>query len=248
MKARCFRLIVVCLSLLCSTLSAETLVKVVGNHAPPYRIVDGAAFSGIYYDVMKEVAKRLELQVQFVDVPFKRALSLMESGEADIMLGPNRKPERERYMVYTEATLPRENKAFYVNLRARPIERYEDLYKRNVIVHLGKVYFDRFDDDEKLKKLTVQEYIEGIKRISIPLADQPRSADFVLIMPEQEGDYLLKTRRFELKKSPYIVQGNLSYITISKKSELLSLKSRIETAVGDLKSEGVFYDILNRYK
>ncbi|MET0118638.1 MAG: transporter substrate-binding domain-containing protein, partial [Sedimenticola sp.] len=64
--------------------------RVVGNNAPPYRIVEDGGFSGIYFDTMKELAARLRLKVRYIEVPFKRALYMMRFGNADIMLGPNR--------------------------------------------------------------------------------------------------------------------------------------------------------------
>jgi len=32
-------------------------IKVVGNHAPPYRIIENDSFSGIYFDIMKEMGE-----------------------------------------------------------------------------------------------------------------------------------------------------------------------------------------------
>ncbi len=87
-------------------------IVVVGNHAPPFRIIEEGRFYGIYFDIMSEIASRLEIPVEYKEVPFKRALKLMESGAADIMLGPNRTPERELYMVYTNATVGKQPRPF----------------------------------------------------------------------------------------------------------------------------------------
>ena len=124
----------ICLSLLLLTggsLLAEdqTTLRVVGNHAPPYRMIEGTTFSGIYFDAMQEIGQRLGISVKFQDVPMKRALALMESGEADVMVVPNKTPERETFMVYTNATFPAENKVFYVHPDAAlSVRSWPELY------------------------------------------------------------------------------------------------------------------------
>ena len=107
----------------------QTTLLVVGNHAPPYRIIEGTTFSGIYFDAMQEIGQRLGISVKFQDVPMKRALALMESGEADVMVVPNKTPERETFMVYTNATFPAENKVFYVHPDAAlSVRSWPELY------------------------------------------------------------------------------------------------------------------------
>ncbi|MEE8350315.1 MAG: transporter substrate-binding domain-containing protein [Acidobacteriota bacterium] len=216
-------------------------VRLAGNHAPPYRIFKEGQASGIYIDVMRELAKRTGLDVRFIEVPFKRALAMMQYGNADIMLGPNRTEEREAYMVYTDATFQRENKIFYVHPDAPAISAYEDLAERTVIVHRGKVYFDRLDNDGTLKKLVVEKYIHGINKV---VADP----GFTIIMPEQEGDWLLKESGVRLEKSPYIVEGRISYITLSKESQFIQVREKIEEAMREMKKDGIYRKILDRYR
>jgi len=155
-------------------------IKVVGNHAPPYRIIENDSFSGIYFDIMKEIGKRVEVNIVFKEQPFKRALKLMEYGRADIMLGPNRKPEREVYMVYTGAMVGRAAKVFYVHPESPAIQQYDDLKGKRVLTHRGKIYFDKFDKDDMIEKVIVNSYDQAIKMIAKKRAD-------VVIMPEKEG-------------------------------------------------------------
>ncbi|MES9858435.1 MAG: transporter substrate-binding domain-containing protein [Sedimenticola sp.] len=217
------------------------VLTVVGNHAPPYRIIEGDHYSGIYFDTMSEIARRMEIQVRYKSVPFKRALYMMRYGDADIMLGPNRNAEREAYMVYTDAVFPSEDKAFYVHPVAADIRRYEDLEGLRVLVHQGKVYFDRFDNDKALYKQPTAKYEYAIRKVAnCPVC--------VVIMPEQEGDYLLKKMRIKLKKAPYKAKGNISYITLSNKSLSVDLQQEIEHTMEDLKVDGTFARIVEQYK
>ncbi len=226
----------------CRNVEAQTVIKVVGNHAPPYRIIKGGDFSGIYIDTMRELAKRMGVEVSFASVPFARALIMMKQGQnADIMLGPNRNSQREAYMVYTQATFSQENKAFYVHPDSPGITRYEDLIGKKISVHIGKIYFSQFDQDSSLTKEPISDYIIGIRKVR-------KKRNDVIIMPEREGDRLLKEHNIKLKKSPYIVKGKISYITISKKSSALTLQKRLEETMEEIKKDGTMDAILDRYK
>lgn len=226
----------------CRGVEAQTVIKVVGNHAPPYRIIKGDEFSGIYNDTMKELGRRMGVEIHFANVPFARALMMMKQGKnADIMLGPNRNPQRESYMVYTQATFSRENKAFYVHPDSPGITKYEDLRGKNISVHRGKIYFSKFDQDTSLIKEPVSEYIIGIRKVA-------KKRNDVIVMPEKEGGRLLKEHSVKLKKSSYIVKGEISYITISKKSPVLKLQERLEETMEQIKKDGTMKAIRERYK
>ena len=100
-------------------------IKVVGNHAPPYRIFGDNKKAGIYFDIMKEIADRLKLTVTFNKKPYKTALNMMKNGEADLMVGPNKTEERERFMIFSRAEFPRERKGFFVHFKGKQILAYE---------------------------------------------------------------------------------------------------------------------------
>ncbi len=220
---------------------AQTVLRVVGNDAPPYRIIQGREFSGIYFDTIREIGKRLGVQIEFTEAPLKRALMMMETGQADVMVGPNKTPEREAFMVFSNAVFPAENKVFYVHPATPCITRYEDLQGKNIAVYRGAVYFDQFDQDPTLEKQEVGEYAVAIRRVEAKRND-------AAIIPELQGDYLLKQLNITLTKCPYVVAGRPSYITIAKKSPALQLQAQIEAVMTALQADGTFTEILKRYK
>lgn len=226
---------------ICTCAQGQDVITVVGNHAPPYRIIEQDEFSGMYFDTMKEIGKRIGVEVKFLEVPFKRALVFMKQGKADVMLGPNKTPDREEYMVYTEAFFPPENKAFYVHPDASGMRSYDDLKGKLIAVGLGKSYFPQFDSDKKLKKQVCPNYVVAIKEVKSKKCD-------VVIMPEREGDYLLKKLNVQLKKSSYVVPGRKSYITISRKSPSLTIQKEIEEAMEEIRTDGTMERIVNRYR
>ena len=220
---------------------AGEAVTVAGNNAPPYRIIDGSDFYGIYFDAMAEIARRAGLVVNPVEAPFKRCLAMMERGQADIMLGPNKTPEREAYMAFTGATLPPADKAFYVYPGDPPITRYEDLAGKAVAVVEGKAHFPRFDQDPALRKVACPNQVAAFEKVLTGACD-------VAVLPEMEGDYVLLRYNLPLAKSPFKAPGMPSYIAISRKSPALALQERIEQAMQEMVRDGTMAAIVDRYR
>ena len=220
--------------------SSEYLIKVVGSNDPPYRIIKDNNFSGIYFDIIKIIGKNLDLEIKFIECPFKRALQLLESGAADIMIGPTYSKERQEYMVYSTETLPSECKVFYIKQEANDIEKYEDLKGKTIAVHYGKVYFDRFDKDITLRKEYVTNYKSAFEKVVNKRND-------MVIIPEREGNYLVNKYNYNLKKAAYRIRGKPVYITVSKKSIFVKLLPKISTELRKLKENGIIDKIFSDY-
>lgn len=220
---------------------SNDVIKVAVNSTPPYRIIQNNTYSGIYIDVIILVGKDLGVELEFIEVPFKRALQLLKTGSADMMLGPNLLDEREQYMFYLKETpLPSVNKAFYFKNPEKVISRYEDLYSLKIGVLRGATYFKQFDSDSNIDKIEVVDYDTGLKMLNFNRLD-------CLIMPEVSADYLIKTRNLTIIKSPLIIQGNSSYITISKKSRWIEKSDKIESSLKRVISTTSIQELMNLY-
>lgn len=218
--------------------------KIVVNSAPPYRIIESSAgktiYAGIYIDIIKEAASRAQMPIKFVEVPFARALKLMEIGRADIMLGPNRTPEREAYMTYLMAELPEETKAFYILPNAPDITTYDDLLDRWVFVLNAAKYFDPFDTDKRIQKYFFNDYRTALKALK-------GRANAAVIAPELLGDYLLRINRLVRRKASFMAPGKISYITVSRKSALQDKRQTLENALMAMAEDGSFDRIIAQY-
>lgn len=224
-------------------LYAEDIYKIAINHAPPYRIIGDNNYSGIYVDIINEVAKEANIKIKFVELPFVRALEEMKLGNIDIMLGPNKDAEREAYMYFiNEYPFPKESKAFYYIESDNVIKKYDDLYNKKIEVLRGAKYFDKFDDDVKLQKNEITDYLQAIRKVEANRAD-------IVIIPELQGDYLLKENKSFLFKSPYLVEGNPSFVSLSKKSKnFYPLKDKLFLGLKKVNEKGIYKKILSRYK
>lgn len=218
--------------------------KVVVNNAPPYRIIEqwggNAGYIGAYIDTINEISIRTGLSLEFKNVPFARALSLMKTGKADMMLGPNWSVERADYMIYLNAAFPAEAKVFFLSPKVDDISRYSDLNGLSIGVLRSARYFDPFDNDASLRKDIINDYENGFKMLALNRID-------AIIIPERQGKFLMRSLGYEFRKSSFRVPGQPSFVTISRDSKLLQHKDQIEKAMSDLNAEGYFERLMKVY-
>ncbi len=220
---------------------SETVVIAI-NSAPPYRIIEGKNISGIYVEIIKEVLKNSEIDIKFKEMPLKRGIESMKSGDVDLMLGPNKTEERSEYIFFIEKyPLPRESKAFYYLNDKNIIKQYEDLYNKRIDILRGAVYFKKIDEDNMLMKSEVNDYNNSLLKVNGGRSE-------IAIIPELQGDYLLKKNRLELKKSPFKIEGNLSFIAVSKKSKIRNkIIEKIEKELESIMNSKKYEDIMKKY-
>lgn len=222
-----------------SECDSKDLLVVVGNHAPPSRIFDGEEVTGIYFDIMRAISKKIGLKVSYEKASFDQSLKLLKRGKAHVFVGPNKTPEREKDFIYSKHPLPKVMKVFYASLDSKPICSKKDLYERTLIVMKQANYNSDFSSDPRLLKVEVSNYDTGVTLVQ-------KDPKYVLIMPEVQGDYLLDEMDVDLMKSPYKIEGEDSYIVYSKQLDPLHVES-IEKAFMDLMDEGIYQRILGMY-
>ena len=225
---------------------ARTLIVAV-NNAPPYRVVDeevdSTTYSGIYIDVMREAAKRAGLGLAFTVVPFKRALYLLERGEADLMLGPNRTEERQKYMYYFGAALPDEPKAVYIGQSDPDIRDVKDLNDKTVGVLRGASYNWRLQDATDVRLIEAADYSTLFRMLDMQHIN-------ALIVPElQAVEQIRREGPYHIRKAELVLQGQPSFIAISRRSDYFTDGSftKLERVLVDMRQDGTFGRIYNRY-
>lgn len=215
---------------------------VVGNHAPPARIFDEEKPTGFYFDLLRAIGYKKNIKFKFVEKSFDMSLRFLKMGKADIMIGPNKRKHLENYLIYSKRTLPKVRKAFFANMDVQPIIELEDLYSKILVTAKNTYYSKDINDNPEIKKVEVSNYLTAFNLVE-------KHKNYVLIVPELQGDYLLEETNKELVKSPYYIEGESSYICYSKKifSENDSIIQDIEEGLELLVQEGTYEDILNLY-
>lgn len=219
-------------------------LRVLLNHAPPYRIIsrDHAAprYSGIYVDIAAAAAERAGLSLDFTEVPYARAFAMMENGEGDMMLGPNRTAERERYLLYLEPALPSEPKAFVIRSSGGPaIADHDGLRGLRIATLRGASHSARFDGDAALDRIPVVSYEEALRMLQGGRVD-------TAIMPELRARWLLRGQT-GLGLASHHEPGEPSYIVLSRQSAGRDAATALSRALQQMQQAGEIARILALY-
>ncbi|MDM8550511.1 transporter substrate-binding domain-containing protein [Desulfobacterales bacterium HSG2] len=59
---------------------------------PPYIIIENGQISGIDVETVRELCRRLGIELRLWDLPWKRALKYMKSGKVDALITPQTHP------------------------------------------------------------------------------------------------------------------------------------------------------------
>lgn len=216
-------------------------------HYPPFVIdaKEDARISGIDVDVVKEIAKRMNLEVIFSKCPWVRCLRQMEEGTIDILTNAGKNPEREKYMLYCDKPFLTDFPiVFYFKKgRGHLVKAYEDLYKFTIGCERGAVYFDQFDKDKKLRKHPLPSYEQLFQMVNSGRIDGVIGYKYTL-------DYIISELGFQgaFEETPYSPGSYAeSFITMSKRSPLASRFSDFNKVHGQLLEEGVVERIKKAY-
>lgn len=212
---------------------------------PPFRIEsDKDTMKGIDIDLIAQIEKRLDIKIKIVRVPWVRALKMMQDGQADLMSGLARTPERNKFIYYVEPPYTAIRPAFYKHVTTpRQITQYADLASVSIGFTRGSAYFEPFDRDSALQKQAATDESQLLKMLL------GRRFDFI-IGSDVQVDYEIKLRGYagEIVKATYQPDKTTPlYFGISRQSGLLMRQAEFAKTVSDLVSEGMVEKILSTY-
>lgn len=219
---------------------ANPVLRVVGSADPPYRQFHGSDGSGMYYDLLKLALARLNWRAEFSELPSARAFKMLERGEADLMMGPLRTPEREAYLHYTQIVLPSEPKIFYTHRDAAPIRELGDLQGRIVAVQRGKRYGALFDTGTGYTRYEVNDYAKALEMLAAQRVD-------VVVMPARQGELLMAGSALPLTRQALRLDGEPAYVVLSKVSAWLARAPELERTSRAMQQDGSWKKTLERY-
>jgi len=202
--------------------------------------------SGIDVEIVREIARRLGLEVEFVACPWLRCLSLMEKGTVDIISSAYRKPDRESYMQYFDVPyLDRLPVAFYfLRDSGVRVDRYEDLHGiESVGVLKGACYFPRFDEDKAIRRFEVASQDQlfpmlAAGRIQVVAGYKP-TENYRLIAEGYES--LIERSSYEFDELAQV------FMAVSRSSPLAGRFAEINEINRALIQEGFVGDVVKKY-
>lgn len=212
----------------------------------PFTIGTKPPFAGIDVDIAREVAKRLNFQLDLRACPFKRCLKSAENGQLDLVSGVAFNEERAQYLDYfKESSYGDVSVAFYVQLgQAAKIASYEDLRRYWVGLVRGSHYFEPFNSDTVLRK-----YEAPTEVALLPILAAGRVDAIIGTNPNLDYQILQAGYKGKFEPAQYDPQQKVPiYFALSKKSPHLKNRERIQAVLDDIRNDGTLKAIYARYR
>ena len=126
--------------------SAQTL-RVAGAQFPRiFEQQEAGVFQGMGVELVQELAQRLGYDVQFELYPWPRALHLVESGQADVLVGLYKTAEQEDRFLFAETPFYQDEMVFYARKGSFNWDgNINMLHRRKIGVVAGWVHTTPFD-------------------------------------------------------------------------------------------------------
>ncbi len=224
-------------------IAQNSALTVAFAHWPPWNIIDEKRFGGIDSDILKAVGEPLNIRFEFKECPWQRCVEMIRTGDADLITSFGKTRQREAFAIYLALPYTRSVIHFYgLKQNKLQVNSFEDLYGKSIGVTKGSAFFDRFDRDEKLKKVEVTRMDQILKMALSRRID-------LFIGFERATEYRLLTRGLDhhFEKMAYSKTGYDLYVGMSRKSDHLKWAPLISERLTHLVTSGETQQIINRF-
>ena len=172
---------------------SNELVACIDEH-PPYQILAEKPY-GVHITALEKLAKVLDKKLKFINSPnFARCVAMLRQGQVDVIAGLNPSEERNKFAFY--APFKAADDLRVVSKEDISIDKYEDFHGKIIGIARGSSYFPRFDKDNSLKKITIQNV-----RIGFSLLLKGR-IDLIMVSPATFETFSKEISEAKLKVSP----------------------------------------------
>lgn len=227
-------------------------MRFVSDPWPPFTIgkEGGPAEGGIAIEFCRELFSRLDVKFSATLFPWKRTLSYLKTGEADLTFPLVQNEERSTYIAFTDVVMSEKSRVWFLAQReGGPIhwETVEDLKPFSIGVVSGYTHGEIFMQAIKegtLKTERCLSYEQGIKkllhgRMDMLLGNESVIYSLIKAHPEWQG---------KLQFTPKFSCQHAYRIGISKKSPLVGLIPEINRVILKMKTDGAIWRILGSDK
>jgi len=204
---------------------------------------------GLDIEIFKTVIKRAGLQADYVELPWKRHLRYIESGEIDIAFGASYTKEREKYAYFSIPYRLETVKLFVLKGSKVQLNSLTDIINRDFLlgIETGYYYGDKFEklmQSSKFKEHT-NEVLDIEQNISMLLKGRING---LLADPNTINAFCEKYKiTGELEQFPLDIYQTDVHMMLSRKSLNTEVLTKINTAITALKKEGTLDKIIEKW-
>lgn len=229
-------------ALICHPLLAdERRIRVGFSHWPPMKIVTPNDFNGIDAELLRLLSRRLNVQLEFVTTPWKRAQVMLAKGEVDLLTSIGKTAERMEFAAYVDPPYHNEYILFYMRKNGEEISEYQDISAKTIGILRGSSYFEKFDRDESLNKITLDSEEQLLKMLLSKRLD-------CFVGFETPIDYAIAVSGLQntFQKSTYRHLSSGFHLALSKKSSHLDLLPQLSRELTKVIDNGEIHAIRAR--
>ena len=233
--------------LVCSTSYSCDSITVAGSDQwlPfAYSESDSNTPTGIAYDVVRLIGKKLNIPVNFnTGLPWKRIELGMETGSIDLLAGNYWNAERAESWHITDAFANDEVRIFVRSGHAFPFDSLKDLEGRSGVMPRGISFGQAFDQyKSQLDIHEVQQHTQMFAMLNLGRIDY-------MVLPYLNGQ--IKTKNLGFQGKIIALKNNVSvngvHLSLSKKSDCRHLLPQINKVIQRAKDRGTIKDIIKQY-
>jgi len=163
------RLILLTLVCLGFPVKAQELLAVGTHFSQIFEQQSNGEYTGLGVDILNRFAMQQKVTIHYQMAPWRRAQSMVERGQADILIGPYVSEERQKRLAFSAQPFYRDEIVFYARVKnPTPWDGgYDSIHGLRIGKMQGWSYGYRFN--ERTKALTINEFADlksGIERLS----------------------------------------------------------------------------------
>ncbi|BDQ67002.1 substrate-binding periplasmic protein [Shewanella xiamenensis] len=163
------RLVLLTLICLVAPIKAEELFAVGTRFSQIFEQKPNGEYIGLGVDILNRFAQQQKVTIHYQIAPWRRAQSMVERGQADILIGPYFSEERQKHLAFSAQPFYRDEIVFYA--RVNHPTPWDGSYASIHGLRIGKMqgWSYGYLFNERTKTLTINEFADlksGIERLS----------------------------------------------------------------------------------
>lgn len=226
----------------------ETTYLLVTEIWPPFRIEDESnprGLSGIDIDLILEIEKRLNIQIEILECPWARALYMIEHGLADLIIGLAYTEERARFATYIDVPYAAVEPVFYTTYgRSGEFQNYEDFAGKSIGQSRDSAYFDKYNSDNSLNKIPYDSEKQILDLLVLDRIDLGIGTN-----PNMAYDIARYGYREKLEPTNYSPPDSTDlYLAFSQESQKIQVFDIFSKIMKEIVLDGTMENILKKYR
>jgi len=218
-------------------------LRIVTEPWAPYVYLENGQPRGLDYETTAIVFQRLGIEVEWLFLPWKRCLAMLEQGQADGALDIFQNTARTDSLLYPNEPLSDvEFVLFYANARPHPFQTLEDLRGLTIGVSAGYLYSQAFMNSPLFIREPAPTHEANFGKLLRGRID-------LLITDRRVGQHVLNELKLQdqISELPTVINREPQYLALRKNVGMDLLVQRFGAELKRFKQEPAYAELNARY-